>query len=392
MARWTLGWSSFRRVTSDGSYIPEIDGLRFVAILSVLLFHIGRMTEINYGDYVPSGNALTSFFPIMLFHGGRGVELFFAISGMILGLPFARHYLCGGRAPGIGKYFLRRLTRLEPPYIVNLLIRLPLVAFTLHWSYHNLLPHFFASLFYLHGLVYHEWPVVHPPSWSLEIEVQFYILAPLLALLAFRKGPWLRRSALLALILLAGLLQAQVGPEHARFHLSILEFIQYFLVGFLISDLYTTEFAGWRSSWAWDALCIPLWFAMFYMDDRFAHYLLPLATLVVYIGAFKGRLVNFLLRQPLLSTIGGMCYSLYLTHSLLLQAFYVPFRSLPLPFGFAGHLVLAMVLLTPLLIIFGSVFFLLIERPCMDKDWPRHLAVWLHAKFGRREVSMATHA
>ncbi len=87
-----------RRITSSGAYIPEIDGLRFIAIMSVVCFHILRMTEIytNARYHAPS-SPVTAVFTNMLSHGYRGVSLFFAISGFVLGLPFARHYLAGDK-------------------------------------------------------------------------------------------------------------------------------------------------------------------------------------------------------------------------------------------------------------------------------------------------------
>ena len=43
------------------------------------------------------------------------------ISGFILGLPFARHVLANGPPVVLKQYFLRRLSRLEPPYIVAMI-------------------------------------------------------------------------------------------------------------------------------------------------------------------------------------------------------------------------------------------------------------------------------
>src|SRR5205814_1945469 len=106
------GWlAGFRRITTSGNYIPEIDGLRFIAIASVVLHHVAfEMAILNNR---PEGFARL---------GVYGVELFFAISGFVLAAPFASYYLCGGPRVRLGQYFLRRLTRLEPPYLLALIL------------------------------------------------------------------------------------------------------------------------------------------------------------------------------------------------------------------------------------------------------------------------------
>src|SRR5438094_3364218 len=110
--RGWLGWlGGFRRITTSGNYIPEIDGLRFIAIFAVVLHHVALY--VTTLDNRPEG-----IFEL----GTRGVELFFAISGFVLAAPFASQYLCGRPRVRLGQYFLRRLTRLEPPYLLALLI------------------------------------------------------------------------------------------------------------------------------------------------------------------------------------------------------------------------------------------------------------------------------
>src|SRR5207248_8852502 len=106
---------------------------------------------------------------------------FFVISGFILGLPFASFYRGLGPQVSLRQYFLRRLTRLEPPYILNLAVFFALKVASQQYGFRELLPHFLSSCFYLHNLVYADESLVNTVTWSLEIEVQFYVLVPLLA-------------------------------------------------------------------------------------------------------------------------------------------------------------------------------------------------------------------
>jgi len=380
---------NLRRITSDGNYIAEIDGLRFIAIMSVLLSHTHMMTTIAFGPISLSRNGLLIALNTMMVHGGRGVELFFAVSGVVLGLPFARHYLKGDTVPSLGRYFKRRITRLEPPYLLNLLIRFPLVLATYHLTLMQGLPHLLCSLFYLHGLVYGKWPLVHPPSWSLEVEVQFYILAPLLCYLVFRCGKRAGNFILSAAILLVIGAQAfyhvtpDISPDvtHTRFSLTLLAFIQYFLVGILLAALIATDLSKWKSSWMWDVISIPLLFAIFLVDQRYT-FAIPLLTFIVYLGAFKGRLFRSFLCQPIVSIIGGMCYSIYLTHSLVLQGLFWLYAKLPHLGGVDEHLIIALIVMPPCLVAFGAGYFVLIERPCMDRNWPEKFMRFIRERTG----------
>jgi peptidoglycan/LPS O-acetylase OafA/YrhL len=361
-----------RRVTSTGAYIPEIDGLRFIAIMSVVCFHTLRMTEIYTNvKYKAPSSMIAAFFGGMLDHGYRGVSLFFAISGFVLGLPFARHYLAGGKAVKLKDYFLRRVTRLEPPYIANLLIRLPFTPAAHHLTWAAVVPHFLASLIYCHTLIYDHEPIVHGPSWSLEVEVQFYLLAPLFAMLFFRGHRFLRYICFLAVIIGAGFLQLH-RPDGVRWELNIINFGQYFLAGFLVADFYITLLPNLRRSILWDVVCAPLWCFVFLGQEKITHIWVPLITVLLYCGAFQGVVIRWFLRRTWVATIGGMCYSIYLTHSMVLQGAYRVFSKLPIH-GWWTKIVVSEILIVPILLSIGTVFFVLIERPCMDKNWPQKL-------------------
>jgi peptidoglycan/LPS O-acetylase OafA/YrhL len=68
-----------------------------------------------------------------------------------------------------------------------------------------------------------------------------------------------------------------------------------------------------------------------------------------------------------------MCYSIYLFHVLVISA--VRQVSTPLHMGqnFWAYYGLQALLILPCVLIFCGAFFLIIERPCMDREWPRKL-------------------
>lgn len=174
-------YEKLSRVTSGGKLIKEIDGLRFIAITCVVFCHVNNdMVKTLSGTYhVASGN--NEFWNWLFQNGSIGVHLFFVISGFVLALPFAKHYLCKGSKPNIGRYFLRRVTRLEPPFMLNLILLAALSIFVMHKPISEVLPHLLASMGYVHNIAYQSMSTINAVTWSLEIEVQFYILAPLIA-------------------------------------------------------------------------------------------------------------------------------------------------------------------------------------------------------------------
>src|SRR6266851_5780609 len=187
---------NFRRVTTQTRFIPQIDGLRFVAIASVVLLHL--YASLNHDGAVQN----PAFNPANVgMLSKRGVALFFAISGFILGVPFASAYLRGAAKVNLKQYFLRRLTRLEPPYILSLLIWAGILFAVAHQSSQEILPHLLASMAYLHNLIYNGDSTINVVAWSLEVEVQFYVLVPLLAGIFAIADTRLRRGAIVVLML-----------------------------------------------------------------------------------------------------------------------------------------------------------------------------------------------
>lgn len=352
-------YSYFHRLTSGGKYIPEIDGLRFMAIASVVSFHLYVQLVRYYGLHLASLPAT------LLGNGEHGVRLFFVISGFILAMPFASHWLRATPPPNLKHYFLRRITRLEPPYFLNLFLCTILLVIVNHIGLATLLPHLLASLLYSHNLFYGGMSSINPVAWSLEVEIQFYVLMPVLALIFAISKVWARRTLLVAAMVVAALLQAHWATP-PRLQLSIANYIQFFLAGFLLADFHLA-YPKSGKQWRWDALSVIGWPMVFLLNGVLLQVLLPFIAMILYWAAFHGPVMNRLFRLPVITAIGGMCYTIYLFHFLV-----IAFATRLL-----GHSAPPLVFVAVSLIltaIVSSLYFLLIERPCMDREWPRKLA------------------
>lgn len=363
--------SRLRRVTSGGRFIPEIDGLRFVAIGTVVVFHMAGFLTAK-STLVPDWSAALAD------KGHYGVHLFFAISGFILGMPFAAHYLEGAPKVNLKAYFLRRLTRLEPPYMVALLICTALLVSVNHLAIRSLLPHLLAGVFYLHNAIYRVHNPINTVVWSLEIEVQFYCLVPLLARLFDIHKKSERRAAIVSVAALAVCAQV-AGLMRSPLDLTIFNYLQYFLMGFLLADIYISE---WKESPAksrvWDGVSVFAWAALLAASfSPLPMALMPPAILLAYCAAFRGKISSQVFASPVVSTIGGMCYTIYLLHYFGISAIGRFTRGLLVSHYYWFNLLLQLAIITPVLLVASTIYFVLIEQPCMRRDWPQRLYAFL---------------
>jgi len=169
------------------TYRPEIDGLRAIAVLAVMLYHTG--------------------YP--WFRGGYlGVDVFFAVSGfLITGILVgnAEH-----AAMPLSRFYMRRIRRIIPALTVMCLVTLPFACwlmipddlenygqslFATSISANNVLLHLTSGYFQLAAQFK---PLAH--TWSLGAEEQYYVVVPLLLMAATARGGRRGAFALLALL------------------------------------------------------------------------------------------------------------------------------------------------------------------------------------------------
>jgi peptidoglycan/LPS O-acetylase OafA/YrhL len=359
-----------RRITTSGNWIPEIDGLRFVAIAAVLLGHIAGQTY--FRSQRPFTEDIGLLVNSFMAHAARGVELFFAISGFILAQPFLRQHRLDGKPVSISAYFKRRLTRLEPPYILSLLIYSGALLIH-HGSLRSLLPPLMAQMAYFHNFTSLE--SVNFVTWSLEVEVQFYIIAPLLG------GLYAIRSAVVRRGVMGGLIVGSMVIStltHSRASWNLPGQLQFFMVGFLLADL-RADHTQASSRW-WDAVSLAAWLAIFLLPAKQNALALPALILIAYLGTFNGPTARHVFRTRWVALTGGMCYSFYLMHMLVISTVFKVTQRWIVPTSFTLSYMIQIVVLGMCVYAFCTTYYIIIERPCMDQQWPRKVLAKLSAR------------
>lgn len=379
------------RKTTGGRFIPAIDGLRFVAIAMVLLVHTSGLVFGRFERHL--GIPVRGTVLGQTVHGGMfGVQLFFIISGFVLGLPFAMHALAGGQRVRLKSYYWRRITRLEPPYLVAMIVALALGVLLAGDALGTQLPHFFAGLPYLHWVFFPGHNPVNTVTWSLEVEIQFYLLVPLLTQVFRIQDRTRRRLLLLGGAAVSAVLAHLFIPVGSQASLTILAQLPYFLVGFLLVDVYLMS---WRSApvltRAWDvvfaATVLIGWLVV--RSPEVVWWAFPVVGFAFCCAAFRSPIASRFLSRPWIFTIGGMCYSIYLLHLPLIRIAWNWTGGLVPPGHFAWDIIVQAAVLIPFVLVASAIFFVLVERPCMDKTWPARAAAWLRSPTLRATTSPA---
>ena len=355
----------FARVTSGGRFVPCIDGLRCIAILAVVLYHLNGYV-LEKADGFSEAEARESLIFHLLHGASCGVQIFFAISGFILALPFAREHVDGGRRVSLRQYYFRRVTRLEPPFLINLLLIWALLIVVKNESAADLWAPLAATATYTHNFVYGTLSTINAVTWSLEIEVQFYIVAPFLARWYFGSNQNHRRSLIVVAIVALMVSKMLIIPEN-KLRLGLLYPLNHFLVGIFIADLFVNS---WQERIAakrgWDivaAITLPCIFLS--QLNPITYHLLPLLSAFLFIAALRGKWTNRLLSVPLIAVIGGMCYSIYLYHFLVISMVGRFTISATDGYGYLTQMMLQSLFIVPPVVVVCAVFFVTIEKPFM---------------------------
>lgn len=367
-------------------FIPALEGMRGLAALGVLVTHVAFQT----------GAVSTPVLGRVFGRFDLAVAVFFALSGFLLWRPHAAAAHGLVPRPSAGRYFLHRAVRILPAYWIAVIVVLTFLPAAgggwQVWAANLGLVQVFVPLTLTDGLT---------QMWSLSVEVAFYLLLPLLALLLVRlrgeasrwRIPVLLAAATASLgwgflpvptpdgihadnwlpgylpwfgagMLLAELVMRPEGPVHRfarrRVPMAVLAVVAFALA---CTDLAGPEGLVRAEPWQYTVKIVlgaVLAFAL-------------LAPLVL--GNTTG---NRWLAGPLALAVGRWSYSLFIWHLLVLSVVFPVFGIMP----FAGHFVFVLVLTVVLSLAVASASYALIEEPAR-----RALSRWETRRRARRADS-----
>jgi peptidoglycan/LPS O-acetylase OafA/YrhL len=294
---------TIQRPTWLPAYIPELQGLRGLAVLSVVIYHCHPRLEGTWIHYAS-------------LWGWAGVNLFFVLSGFLITsiLLEAR-----GKPRYFRNFYARRALRIWPVYVLVLVV----VYLNAPWFIGPTIfvaiktAPWLAYIFFVQNLFHLTLPPALGPTWSLAIEEQYYFLwAPLVR---FLRWPWALATLLTAALVASPLLRMShwswITPTHTLTHLDGIA-----LGSLLALGLHTLALS--RRVWLWIGLAampVGLWAAATVAGGTA---FLDSALAVAFAGALLAAIAGTGARNPLCAALrrgplafyGRISYGLYMTH------------------------------------------------------------------------------
>src|ERR1700709_2619393 len=210
--------------------LVHIQIVRFFAAFAVVVFHALGVP--------PDGFAVAeSSISFVLSYGGRGVDLFFVISGFII------FYATDGRGLTPAEFLRRRVERIVPPYffmifaVTVLAVTLPARFGAVDWYTPR---HIIKSLAFV-AFADGEMPVVYV-GWSLEYEMYFYLAVALL--MAATRDPWRNIVVMFSALAIVGRIPG-VEPALGNYAFFVDPMILEFVLGVIVGRVFVTGRVDW---------------------------------------------------------------------------------------------------------------------------------------------------
>ncbi|MFP5042979.1 acyltransferase family protein [Parasediminibacterium sp. JCM 36343] len=354
------------------NHISKIDSLRGIALLSVFLYHsqlcIATIPEVK--KYNANGiiavhdlyEIISTFSPISF--GWSGVELFLLISGFLIHYG----YLQNSTNFQILSFYSRRFWRIYPPYFIVFLTfylgtkgisYFLLAEGKLDFVLHALLIHNLRSKFFFG---------INPSFWSLALEMQLYILYPIIIYLRKKIGIknvfYLLLSMSICFFLTGLILQEKVAFfKSPTFDLSPLKLWFVWVGGAFLAERYNNKTLLTKNSTGLVILfaLLTILSKSFIYTSHLTMYFVTSFWFFVFAGYLKTRRVNKMTFVDKSLGFVGLCsYSFYLLHQPLLYFMYNFLNKIPLFYQFTAVKVLPVFFL---LLIMSYLMFHVLEKP-----------------------------
>lgn len=318
-------------------YRPDIDGLRAVAVIPVVLYHAGTM---GFGG------------------GYVGVDIFFVISGFLITRIIDDDLRRG--AFSIAHFYERRVRRIFPALIAMIAVSTAIAWRVLppeelkHFGRSIVATGLFSSnVLFWRTTGYFDSPAGTQPllhTWSLGVEERFYLLFPLLAMVLASRAHRIRMTILTALASASLALSILTTPSNAAFFLAPTRAWELLVGAVLALALLPPPSVALRQVGSILGLALVIWgITTFSAATPFpgVHAIAPVlgSALLIY-TCDRPCLVERLLRARVLVFFGLISYSLYLWHwPLLVFAKHLSLAPLS-PLALAGVVALSVVIAT----------------------------------------------
>lgn len=329
----------FTRVIAAGRYRPEIDGLRFIAVFSVLLFHID--------GFLLKFTEESSVFSPLFSRGDLGVPLFFSISGFVL-----MGQIIKAKNFSYSKYISRRMERIEPPFLITTLIFYLALSFRDGFS-QEMNYSLFRVLTYTSNFSEN---LINVVTWSLEIEVVFYLLLPLMFMIM--KSDLKKWGGLTIIVFIF----SQFFP-----FAFMTSYFHWFVIGISLAiiekDIELQKIPS--ALFLTFASLLGFFLIGFYVESIIIKVIEPVFLFMFLYGVIIKKHFVKILSFKLFTIIGGACYIIYLIH---FQVVSILGHKL-IPYINNREVLWGILLVTVLVICLMA--FPVLERPFMKRNWWR---------------------
>ncbi len=387
---------SDHRPEANGMRLSEIDAMRGLAALSVVLYHFVLMFERGILHFNQNGEVIhDSPYKILavlrpFYSGEEAVIMFFILSGFVLSLP-----ALSGRGQPYPVFVCRRIFRIYVPYLAALALAV-LGNFLWHgslgrgsWADATWLNPVDWKLVVQHILFLGEYPVAtfNTAFWSLVVEMRASLIFPLLFLLTMSVRRHIVLFFLLCLACPLLTVAVQLLGHHALTNSEFtFRFIGMFLVGILVAsykDKIQRRISSLNIYGGIAFLLISLsvyaysWFVMErYLKTTVSVWISAAGAVgILCLGIGWAPMMKFL-RMRIPQFLGKISYSLYLVHGTVLFAFTHAFGT-----RCPWYIFLAIYL--PVTILSAVVMYRYVEKPAME--YGRVIS----RRFGRRAEKLA---